>query len=129
MRKFPEEGQHAVVIGRSNIVGKPLSLLLQQRNATVTMCHSKTRDIKRISREADILIVAIGKAHFLTKDMVKKGAVVIDVGINKVGNTMVGDVDFEAVQEKASDITPGPGGGGPIAIAMLLKKTVKASKG
>ncbi len=130
-------GQRAVVLGRSNIVGKPVAGLLIQKgvDATVTICHSRTRDLPAVTREADILIVAIGRAHFVTADMVKEGVVVIDVGINRVedpsrprGYRLVGDVDFEAVKEKASAITPVPGGVGPMTIAMLLKNTLKAAR-
>ncbi len=130
-------GQRAVVIGRSNLVGKPLANLLLQRgiDATVTVCHSRTRDLPAVAREADILVAAIGRAHFVTADMVKEGAVVIDVGINRLddasrerGYRLVGDVDFEAVKEKASWITPVPGGVGPMTIAMLLRNTLTAAQ-
>jgi methylenetetrahydrofolate dehydrogenase (NADP+)/methenyltetrahydrofolate cyclohydrolase len=114
-------GKHAVVVGRSNIVGKPLATMLLNRDATVTVCHSKTTSLARITREADILAVAVGKPHFITSDMVKEGAVVIDVGINKVGGNTVGDVDFGKVKEKASAITPVPGGVGPMTVASLMK--------
>lgn len=120
-------GKQAVVIGRSNIVGKPMLHLLLARNATVTICHSHTKDLARITREADILVAAIGKPHFVTKDMVKPGAVVIDVGINRIAEKkLVGDVDFEAVKEVAGAITPVPGGVGKLTIAMLLYNTLKA---
>ncbi len=120
------EGKHAVVVGRSNIVGKPIALLLQQKNATVTMCHSKTKDLKKVTKEADILICAAGKAHMITKDMVKRGAVVVDVGMNKLEDGMlVGDVDFEHVSKIASHITPVPGGVGPMTIAMLIENTIE----
>ncbi len=123
------EGKNAVVIGRSIIVGKPLSLLLLRRNATVTVCHSKTKNLQEIIKQADILCVAIGKANFVIKDMVKEGAVVIDIGINVNENgKVVGDVDFEAVKEKASYITPVPGGVGPMTIAMLMENTIYATK-
>jgi methylenetetrahydrofolate dehydrogenase (NADP+)/methenyltetrahydrofolate cyclohydrolase len=114
-------GKHAVVVGRSNIVGKPLAAMLLNRDATVTVCHSKTRNLAKITREADILAVAVGKPHFITSDMVKEGVVAIDVGINKVGGSTVGDVDFEKVKEKASAITPVPGGVGPMTVASLMK--------
>jgi methylenetetrahydrofolate dehydrogenase (NADP+)/methenyltetrahydrofolate cyclohydrolase len=114
-------GKHAVIVGRSNVVGKPLAAMLLNRDATVTICHSRTGNLARITREADILVVAVGKPHFITSDMVKGGAVVIDVGINKVGGSTVGDVDFEKVKEKASVITPVPGGVGPMTVASLMK--------
>lgn len=121
-------GKHAVIIGRSNIVGKPMSLCLLNKDATVTICHSKTQNLKEITKQADILVAAIGKKHFVTADMVKDGAVVIDVGINRTEDGLFGDVDFENVKEKASFITPVPGGVGPMTIAMLLNNVVKASK-
>ncbi len=117
------EGKKAVVIGRSNIVGKPMALLLLEENATVTICHGKTSDLSSYTKEADILVVAIGKPKFITADMVKPGAVVIDVGINRVEEGIVGDVDFEAVKEVASYITPVPGGIGPMTIVSLLENT------
>lgn len=117
-------GKKAVVIGRSNIVGKPMALLLLKENCTVSICHSKTQGIDKICKEADIIVVAIGKAGFLTADMVKKGAVVIDVGINRVEGKITGDVDFPAVEKIASFISPVPGGVGPMTIAMLLKNTL-----
>ncbi|HKL94224.1 MAG TPA: bifunctional methylenetetrahydrofolate dehydrogenase/methenyltetrahydrofolate cyclohydrolase FolD [Clostridia bacterium] len=117
-------GKDAVIIGRSNIVGKPLMALLLRENATVTVCHSKTQNLAEKTRGADILIAAIGKAKFVTEDMVKEGAVVIDVGINRVDGKVVGDVDFETVKNKAKFITPVPGGVGPMTIAMLLKNTI-----
>ena len=116
-------GKNAVVLGRSNIVGKPMALLLLQENCTVTICHSKTVNLKDICKNADIIVAAIGKPKFLTADMVKDGAVVIDVGINRTENGLVGDVDFEAVKEKTSVISPVPGGVGPMTIAMLLENT------
>lgn len=123
---IPIEGRHAVVLGRSNMVGKPIALLLQQKNATVTMCHSKTRDLKKITREADIIVAAVGKPNIVTKDMVKKGAVVIDVGTNRMPDgALIGDVDFERVQKVAGYITPVPGGIGPLTIAMLLENTLE----
>ena len=123
------EGKRAVIIGRSNIVGKPLIQCLLNKNATVTVCHSKTQNIKEIAKEADILIAALGKPKFVTEDMVKEGVVVIDVGINRnEEGKLVGDVDFENVSKKASYITPVPGGVGPMTIAMLLCNVVKSAK-
>lgn len=122
------EGKTCVVIGRSNIVGKPMSLLLLHKNGTVTTCHSKTADLKEVCRRADILVAAVGRANFVTADMVKEGAVVIDVGMNRSEGKLCGDVDFEAVKEKASYITPVPGGVGPMTIAMLMKNTLTAAK-
>ena len=120
-------GKNAVVIGRSNIVGKPQAMLLLHRNATVTVCHSKTENLAQITRQADIIVVAIGRANFLTGDMVKEGAVVIDVGMNRLENgKLTGDVDFESVAPKASFITPVPGGVGPMTITMLLQNTLTA---
>ena len=125
----PIEGKRAVVVGRSNIVGKPLALMLLQRNATVTICHSKTRDLPAVCREAELLLVAIGKAKFVTADMVREGAVVIDVGTNKTSEgKLCGDVDFDAVSQKAGWISPVPGGVGPMTIAMLLENTVESAK-
>lgn len=121
--------KNCVVIGRSNIVGKPMAMLLLHNNATVTVCHSKTKNLADICRTADILVVAIGKAKFVTADMVKEGAVVIDVGMNRDENgKLCGDVDFETVKDKASAITPVPGGVGPMTIAMLMKNTLTAAK-
>jgi len=120
-------GKHAVVIGRSNIVGKPMAMLLLQKNCTVTVCHSKTENLREITKTADILIVAIGKPEFIKKDDVKSGAVVIDVGINRTENGLKGDVDFENVKEVASLITPVPGGVGPMTIAILLENTYNAA--
>lgn len=126
---LPIKGKRAVVLGRSNIVGKPMFHLLLARHATVTVCHSRTQDLAAITREADILVAAIGKPKFVTSDMVKPGAVVLDVGINRVGDKkIVGDVDFDAVKEVASAITPVPGGVGVLTIAMLLYNTVKAAQ-
>jgi methylenetetrahydrofolate dehydrogenase (NADP+) / methenyltetrahydrofolate cyclohydrolase len=123
------EGKRAVVLGRSNIVGKPLALMLLQRNATVTICHSKTKDLPAVCREAELLLVAIGKAKFVTADMVRDGAVVIDVGTNRLPDgKVVGDVDFEPVSHKAGWISPVPGGVGPMTIAMLLDNTVESAK-
>ena len=118
-------GKHAVVIGRSNIVGKPISVLLQQKNATVTMCHSKTEPLEEYTKQADILVVAAGKPRLVTADMVKKGAVVIDVGMNKVMGKLIGDVDFEDVKKVAGYITPVPGGVGPMTIVMLLENVLQ----
>ena len=125
----PVEGAHAVVIGRSTIVGKPMALLLLNAGATVTICHSRTRDLGAMTRQADILVVAVGRAHLVTADMVKPGAVVIDVGISRLGNgKLAGDVDFDSVRAVASRITPVPGGVGPMTIAMLLANTVKSAE-
>jgi methylenetetrahydrofolate dehydrogenase (NADP+)/methenyltetrahydrofolate cyclohydrolase len=125
-------GAHAVVLGRSEIVGKPMGMLLIQRgaaaNATVTICHSRTTDLPAITRQADILVAAIGKPNFVTAEMVKPGAVVIDVGISRVDDRLVGDVDFAAVRDVASAITPVPGGVGPMTIAMLLRNTLTAAR-
>lgn len=125
---IPIAGQRAVIIGRSNIVGKPLAHLLLARDATVTVCHSRTRDLAQVAREADILVAAVGKPRFVGEDMVKPGATVIDVGINRLEGKLVGDVDFAAVMGLAGAITPVPGGVGPLTIAMLLHNTVKATK-
>lgn len=122
------EGKRCVVIGRSNIVGKPMAMLLLHKNGTVTICHSKTRNLKEICLGADILVAAVGKAKFVTADMVKEGAVVIDVGMNRENGRLCGDVDFEAVKDKASAITPVPGGVGPMTIAMLMQNTLTAAK-
>ncbi len=123
------EGKRAVVLGRSNIVGKPLALMLLQRNATVTICHSKTKDLPAVCREAELLLVAIGKPRFVTADMVREGAVVVDVGTNRLPDgKVVGDVDFEPVSRKAAWISPVPGGVGPMTIAMLLDNTVESAK-
>ena len=126
------DGAHVVVLGRSEIVGKPVAMMLVQKgdtaNATVTICHSRTTNLAEITRSADILIAAIGKPEFVTADMVKPGAVVIDVGINRLNDRLVGDVAFEAVRSVASAITPVPGGVGPMTIAMLLKNTLAAAK-
>ena len=123
------EGKNAVVIGRSNIVGKPMLQCLLNKNATVTICHSKTSNLLEITKNADIIVAAVGRERFLKADMIKDGAVVIDVGINRLENgTICGDVDFENVKEKASYITPVPGGVGPMTVAMLMSNIVKASK-
>ncbi|MGE5618415.1 MAG: bifunctional 5,10-methylenetetrahydrofolate dehydrogenase/5,10-methenyltetrahydrofolate cyclohydrolase [Sphingomonadaceae bacterium] len=122
------KGMEAVVVGRSNIVGKPMFFLLLQEHATVTVCHSRTRNLGEVTRRADILVAAIGKARMITADMVKPGAVVVDFGINVVDGEVVGDVDFEAVKEVASAITPVPGGTGPTTNAVLLRNTLEAAK-
>ena len=123
------EGKNCVVIGRSNIVGKPMAALLLEKNATVTVCHSRTRNLKEVCALADLIVAAVGRAGFVTADMVKDGAVVIDVGINRNENgKLCGDVDFENVKEKASFITPVPGGCGPMTIAVLMQNTVSAAK-
>lgn len=120
-------GKNCVIVGRSNIVGKPLAALMLQKNATVTLCHSKTKDLASVCRSADILVAAIGKAKFITADIVKENAVVIDVGINRLEDgKLCGDVDFDAVKDKVSFVTPVPGGCGPMTIAMLMQNTVKA---
>ena len=121
-------GKEAVVIGRSNIVGKPMAMLLLRENCTVTMCHSRTKNLAEHTRRADILVAAVGKAGFVTADMVKPGAVVIDVGINRVDGQVKGDVDFDAVKEVAGWITPVPGGVGKMTITMLLANTVEAAE-
>ena len=125
----PVQGKECVVVGRSNIVGKPMALLMLHENATVTICHSRTRDLGEVTRRADILIVAIGKAKFITKDMVKPGAVVIDVGMNRDENgKLCGDVDFAGVESVAGYLTPVPGGVGPMTITMLMGNTITAAK-
>jgi len=130
-------GQHVVIVGRSDIVGKPLALMLMQRdtalgasaaNATVTVCHSRTANLPAITRQADILVAAMGVPQFVKADMVREGAVVVDVGINRIDSKLVGDVDFEAVRQVASHITPVPGGVGPMTIAMLLENTLAAAQ-
>ncbi|MHA1608165.1 MAG: bifunctional methylenetetrahydrofolate dehydrogenase/methenyltetrahydrofolate cyclohydrolase FolD [Candidatus Freyarchaeota archaeon] len=121
-------GKHVVIINRSKIVGRPLMVMMTNRDATVTVCHSKTVNLTDHTRSADILVVAVGKPMFITEDMVKDGAVVVDVGINRVEGRIVGDVDFERVKEKASAITPVPGGVGPMTVAMLLKNVLDAAK-
>lgn len=123
------EGKQCVVVGRSNIVGKPMSMLLLHKNGTVTTCHSRTKDISSITKNADILVAAVGRANFITADMVKPGAVVIDVGMNRLEDgRLVGDVDFENVEKVAGAITPVPGGVGPMTISMLMKNTLTAAK-
>ena len=122
------EGKNCVVIGRSNIVGKPMNMLLLHKNGTVTICHSKTKNLKEICKNADIIVAAVGRPKFVTADMVKIGAVVIDVGINRVDGKLCGDVDFENVAPKTAAITPVPGGVGPMTIAMLMQNTLTAAK-
>lgn len=122
------EGKHVVIVGRSNIVGKPLSILFLKRNATVTICHSKTKKLTEITKQADILSIAIGYPKMIKKDMVKEGVVVIDIGTNKMGNKIVGDVDFDGVKEKASYITPVPGGVGPMTISMVAENLILSAK-
>ncbi len=129
------QGKEVVVVGHSNIVGKPLSVMFLNRNATVTTCHYYTKDLKKHTKEADILVVAVGKANLITKDMVKKGAVVVDVGVNRIadpskksGYRLVGDVDFEKVSGRASFITPVPGGAGPMTVASLVENLVTAAE-
>ena len=119
-------GANAVVIGRSILVGKPMMNLLINANATVTMCHSKTKDLEKITRKADVLVVAIGKKHFITKDMVKRGAIVIDVGINRVDGKLYGDVNYDDVYSKVKKITPVPGGVGPMTVVMLMKNVIES---
>ena len=122
------KGKNCVIVGRSNIVGKPMAALLLEKNATVTICHSKTKDISQFTKQADVIIAAVGKSKFITADMVKNGAVVIDVGINRgEDGKLCGDVDFENVKNKAKWITPVPGGVGPMTIAMLMKNTLTAA--
>ncbi len=122
-------GKDCVIVGRSNIVGKPQAMLLLHKNGTVTICHSRTKDLAEKTRSADILVVAVGIPEFVTGDMIKEGAVVIDVGINRLENKkLVGDVHFESAEKKAAAITPVPGGVGPMTIAMLMKNTVKAAQ-
>jgi methylenetetrahydrofolate dehydrogenase (NADP+)/methenyltetrahydrofolate cyclohydrolase len=121
-------GAEAVVLGRSQLVGRPLASLLLARDATVTMCHSRTRHLAEVCSRADVLVAAVGRPHLVTAEMVREGAVVIDVGINRTENGLAGDVDFEAVAAKAAAITPVPGGVGPMTIAMLLVNTVKAAR-
>ena len=119
-------GCNAVVIGRSILVGKPMMNLLINANATVTLCHSKTKDLEKITRRADVLVVAIGKKHFITRDMVKRGAVVIDVGINRIDGKLYGDVDYDDVYSKVKKITPVPGGVGPMTVVMLMKNVIES---
>ncbi len=127
--EIPVEGKECVVIGRSNIVGKPMGMLLLHENGTVTICHSRTKNLKEVCKRADILVAAVGRAKFVTADMVRENAVVIDVGMNRDENgKLCGDVDFENVKDKCSYITPVPGGVGPMTIATLMKNTIKACK-
>ncbi|MBR3863806.1 MAG: bifunctional methylenetetrahydrofolate dehydrogenase/methenyltetrahydrofolate cyclohydrolase FolD [Clostridia bacterium] len=125
---IPLSGKHAVVIGRSNMVGKPVALKLLRENCTVTICHSRTQNLDEVCKTADILVVAVGKKHLVTENMIKDGAVVIDVGINRVDGKLYGDVDFEGVSNRASYITPVPGGVGPMTVAMLISNTLTACK-
>jgi methylenetetrahydrofolate dehydrogenase (NADP+)/methenyltetrahydrofolate cyclohydrolase len=124
----PLEGAHAVVVGRSDLVGKPVASLLLAENATVTVCHSRTRDLEQVCLSADVLIAAVGRPRLVTGEMVREGATVIDVGMNRTDDGLVGDVDFEAAAERARAITPVPGGVGPMTIAILLRNTVKAAR-
>jgi len=126
--QVPLSGKEAVVVGRSNIVGKPAALLLLQENCTVTLCHSRTADLAAHTRRADILVAAVGKPHFITADMVKPGAAVVDVGINRVDGKVTGDVDFDQVQEKAGYITPVPGGVGKMTICMLMENVIESAE-
>jgi methylenetetrahydrofolate dehydrogenase (NADP+)/methenyltetrahydrofolate cyclohydrolase len=127
--EVPMRGRHAVVLGRSNIVGKPVSLLLLQKDATVTICHSKSQDLATMARQADILVAAVGRAKLVTGAMVKPGACVIDVGINRLADGRIaGDVDFASVREVAGSISPVPGGVGPMTVAMLMMNTVRAAE-
>jgi len=121
-------GKEAVIVGRSNLVGKPILQLLLQKNATVTVCHSKTNDLSSHTKGADILVAAVGSPQLINGEMVKEGVTIIDVGVNRVDNKLVGDVDFESVKDKAARITPVPGGVGPMTIAMLMKNVLKAAK-
>lgn len=121
-------GKHAVVVGRSDMVGKPIAVKLLEENATVTICHSHTENLKSITSTADILVVAVGRKHLITQDMVKNGAVVIDVGINRIDGKLYGDVDFDGVFDKVSYITPVPGGVGPMTVCMLIENTLEAFK-
>ena len=124
----PLEGAHAVVVGRSDLVGKPVASLLLAQHATVTVCHSRTRDLAAVCRSADVLVAAVGRPRLVTGDMVREGATVIDVGMNRTADGLVGDVDFEPAAERARAITPVPGGVGPMTIAMLLRNTLKAAR-
>lgn len=123
---IPLKGKHAVVVGRSNIVGKPMSLMLLRRDCTVTVCHSKTENLAKYTKDADILVCAVGKKHIITADMVKDGAVVLDAGINRVDGKVYGDADYEEISKKAAYITPVPGGVGPMTITMLMYNTYLA---
>lgn len=124
--KIDIEGKHALIIGRSDIVGKPTATLLLHENATVTLCHSKTEDLSSHTKKADIIVAALGKPNFITGKMIKEGVIIIDAGTTKVGNKLIGDVDFQDVYEKVGKITPVPGGVGPMTIAMLLENTLEA---
>jgi methylenetetrahydrofolate dehydrogenase (NADP+)/methenyltetrahydrofolate cyclohydrolase len=124
----PLEGAHAVVVGRSDLVGKPVAALLLAQHATVTVCHSRTRDLAQVCRCADVLVAAVGRPRLVTGEMVREGATVIDVGMNRTDEGLVGDVDFEAAARRARAITPVPGGVGPMTIAMLLRNTLKAAR-
>lgn len=126
--KIDLEGKNAVVVGRSILVGKPMMNLLINANATVTLCHSRTKDIEKITKKADVLIVAIGKKHFITRDMVKRGSVIIDVGINRVEDKLYGDVFYDDVYDKVKKITPVPGGVGPMTVVMLMSNVLEAYK-
>ncbi|HSW10596.1 MAG TPA: bifunctional methylenetetrahydrofolate dehydrogenase/methenyltetrahydrofolate cyclohydrolase FolD [Bacillota bacterium] len=125
---FELKGTHAVVVGRSNIVGKPVAMLLLSRHSTVTMCHSRTRDLPAVTRTADVLVAAVGKAELIKGDWIKPGAVVIDVGVNRLGDRLVGDVDFASASPVAGFITPVPGGVGPMTITMLIKNSIEAAE-
>lgn len=122
------KGKRAVVLGRSNIVGKPMAMMLMKADATVTICHSKTENIREVCKEADILVCAIGKAHFVSEDMVKEGTAVFDIGTNYVNGKLTGDVDFEKVAPKTSFITPVPNGCGPVTVCMLIENTLRAAE-
>lgn len=126
--KISPAGKAVTIVGRSNIVGKPIAVMLINRDATVTVCHSKTKNLKKYTQQADILIAAVGKPRMITADMVKKGAVVIDVGVTKVENKLAGDVDFEKVKKRTAFITPVPGGVGPMTVACLMENVVRAAK-
>ncbi|TSC58998.1 MAG: methenyltetrahydrofolate cyclohydrolase/5,10-methylenetetrahydrofolate dehydrogenase (NADP+) [Candidatus Peregrinibacteria bacterium Greene0416_19] len=126
--KIPVEGKHVVVVGRSNIVGKPLAVMLLNRGATVTVCHSKTKDLAHFTKQADILCTAVGKAKMITRDMVRPGVVIIDIGVSRDAEGLKGDVDFENVKEVASAITPVPGGVGPMTVASLIRNCVRAKE-
>ena len=125
---IPIAGKNALIIGRSNLVGKPIAMLLLNRHATVSMAHSRTQDLEKYTQDADILVVATGQAKMITGDMIKPGAVILDVGINRIDGKLCGDVDFDSCVDKASFITPVPGGVGPMTVAMLLHNTVQAAK-
>ena len=126
--KIEMNGKRVVVIGRSNVIGKPVSIMLLKENATVTICHSHTKDLTSLTREADVLVAAVGRPGYVTADMVKEGAVVIDVGINRVNGKTVGDVDYDNVSEKAGCITPVPGGVGSVTTAMVIENIIKAGE-